>query len=285
MADRHRAPDAPARSEISRTGTMRSWMRSTRRSRSSPTAARALGDRTWGEANSAEIRHPLAARFRSSDRYLNMPGDPLPGDVYTPRASTPRTGPSERMAVSPGRESEGILHIPDRPERPSAVAALRRSVSRVAQRRADAVPAGTSRQHAHAHATPMTNDINRRDFLKIERRRRRIARTCTRQPMHPLAPRRTLRANFAWSASAWSALAFKAAVASRKLPEDSRMPDHRRLRRPRRAHVLGAEDDHGGGAPGAGGLRAGSARLRALVRNRRSRSGVHGDAVGVARAR
>ena len=44
--------------------------------------------------------------------FLNLPSDPLPGDIYTPRASTPRTGPSERMAVSPGRESEGILHIP-----------------------------------------------------------------------------------------------------------------------------------------------------------------------------
>ena len=44
--------------------------------------------------------------------YMNMPGDPLPGDIYTPRAQAPRTGPSERMAVSPGREHEGILHIP-----------------------------------------------------------------------------------------------------------------------------------------------------------------------------
>ncbi|MBY0492947.1 MAG: penicillin acylase family protein [Cyanobacteria bacterium] len=73
---------------------------------------RSLADRTWGEANSAEIRHPLAGAIPFVGRYLNMPGDPLPGDVYTPRASTPRTGPSERMAVSPGRENEGILHIP-----------------------------------------------------------------------------------------------------------------------------------------------------------------------------
>ena len=73
---------------------------------------RLLADRTWGEANSAEIRHPLAAAIPFFGKYLNMPGDPLPGDVYTPRASTPRTGPSERMAVSPGRESEGILEIP-----------------------------------------------------------------------------------------------------------------------------------------------------------------------------
>ena len=126
---------------------------------------KSLADRTWGEANSAEIRHPLAGAIPFFGRYLNMPGDPLPGDVYTPRASTPRTGPSERMAVSPGRENEGILHVPDRPERPSALAALRRSIPRVAHRRADAVPARTHRQHARAHATPM-NDINRRDFLK-----------------------------------------------------------------------------------------------------------------------
>lgn len=73
---------------------------------------RSLADRTWGEANSAEIRHPLASAIPLFGKYLNMPGDPLPGDVYTPRASTPRTGPSERMVVSPGHEREGILHIP-----------------------------------------------------------------------------------------------------------------------------------------------------------------------------
>jgi penicillin amidase len=73
---------------------------------------KSLADRTWGEANSAEIRHPLASAVPFFGKYLSMPGDALPGDVYTPRASTPRTGPSERMAVSPGRESEGILHIP-----------------------------------------------------------------------------------------------------------------------------------------------------------------------------
>lgn len=73
---------------------------------------RTLADRSWGEANSAEIRHPLAAAIPFFGPSLNMPADPLPGDVYTPRASTPRTGPSERMVVSPGRESEGILHIP-----------------------------------------------------------------------------------------------------------------------------------------------------------------------------
>ena len=32
-----------------------------------------------------------------------MPADPLPGDIYTPRAHSPRAGPSERMVVSPGQ--------------------------------------------------------------------------------------------------------------------------------------------------------------------------------------
>ena len=73
---------------------------------------RRLAEQTWGEANRAQFLHPLAAGIPVFGKYLNMPGDPLPGDVYTPRAQAPRTGPSQRMAVSPGREHEGILHIP-----------------------------------------------------------------------------------------------------------------------------------------------------------------------------
>lgn len=71
-----------------------------------------LSERTWGEANAAQILHPLASAIPYFGRHLNMPGDPLPGDVYTPRASSPRTGPSQRMVVSPGREHEGIMQIP-----------------------------------------------------------------------------------------------------------------------------------------------------------------------------
>lgn len=73
---------------------------------------RPLGDRRWGDTNRTEVWHPLASGLPLLGRWLNMPSDPLPGDVYTPRASAPRTGPSERMAVSPGREHEGILHLP-----------------------------------------------------------------------------------------------------------------------------------------------------------------------------
>lgn len=73
---------------------------------------RPLAGRTWGEFNRAQIQHPLAAAVPQLARFLNMPEDSLPGDAYTPRAHAPRTGPSERMAVSPGDEAHGILHMP-----------------------------------------------------------------------------------------------------------------------------------------------------------------------------
>jgi penicillin amidase len=58
------------------------------------------------------VTHPLGSAVPLAGRFVNMPSEPLPGDVYTPRAHSPRTGPSERMAVSPGREHEGVLHMP-----------------------------------------------------------------------------------------------------------------------------------------------------------------------------
>ena len=71
-----------------------------------------LESRTWGEFNRAVVVHPLGSALPVVGQWLNMPADPLPGDVYTPRAHSPRAGPSERMVVSPGREHEGILHMP-----------------------------------------------------------------------------------------------------------------------------------------------------------------------------
>ena len=71
-----------------------------------------LSKQTWGDANRGLILHPLAAAIPWFGPRMNMPLDPLPGDVYTPRAHSPRAGPSERMVVSPGREAEGIMEIP-----------------------------------------------------------------------------------------------------------------------------------------------------------------------------
>lgn len=71
-----------------------------------------LAARTWGEQNTADISHPLAAAVPLLGRWLNMPRQPLAGDVYVPRVLAPRSGASERFVASPGHESSGILHIP-----------------------------------------------------------------------------------------------------------------------------------------------------------------------------
>ena len=72
----------------------------------------ALNRQTWGAFNRASVTHPLGSSIPLVGPWLNMPEDALPGDIYTPRAHSPRAGPSQRMVVSPGREHEGIFHMP-----------------------------------------------------------------------------------------------------------------------------------------------------------------------------
>jgi penicillin amidase len=45
-------------------------------------------------------------------RWLDMPPQPLPGDSHMPRVQSRGFGASQRMVVSPGREEEGIFHMP-----------------------------------------------------------------------------------------------------------------------------------------------------------------------------
>ena len=71
-----------------------------------------LGARTWGEANTSDIAHPLSAAVPLLSRWLDMPREPLAGDVYAPRVLTPRSGASERFVASPGHEATAILHMP-----------------------------------------------------------------------------------------------------------------------------------------------------------------------------
>lgn len=75
-------------------------------------ATGALAERTWGEVNTADVTHPLAAAVPQLARWLNMPREPLTGDVYTPRVVSPRSGASERFVASPGHEASAILHMP-----------------------------------------------------------------------------------------------------------------------------------------------------------------------------
>jgi penicillin G amidase len=44
--------------------------------------------------------------------WLSAPHDPLPGDINMPRVQSPVFGASERFAVSPGHEQDGIFEMP-----------------------------------------------------------------------------------------------------------------------------------------------------------------------------
>jgi penicillin amidase len=72
-----------------------------------------LAHATWGQRNTAHINHPLASALPAwLTGWLNMPADQLPGDSNMPRVQGPAFGASERFVVSPGREAEGIFHMP-----------------------------------------------------------------------------------------------------------------------------------------------------------------------------
>ena len=71
-----------------------------------------LSRRTWGELNTATIRHPLSRGIPFLGSYLDMPADPLNGDLDMPKAQGPGFGASERYAVYPGDEASSILHMP-----------------------------------------------------------------------------------------------------------------------------------------------------------------------------
>lgn len=68
---------------------------------------------TWGARNTASIRHPLSRALPGFiSRHLDLPAQPLPGDSNVPRVQRPSSGASQRFVVSPGREAEGIFHMP-----------------------------------------------------------------------------------------------------------------------------------------------------------------------------
>ncbi|WP_437546995.1 penicillin acylase family protein [Sorangium sp. So ce367] len=65
----------------------------------------------WGAVNRVRIAHPLGQAPELAAR-LNMPDEPLPGCGVCVRLTGRTLGASERLVVSPGREAEGILHMP-----------------------------------------------------------------------------------------------------------------------------------------------------------------------------
>ena len=72
----------------------------------------ALVERTWGEVNTASIRHPLSRSLSFVSAWLDMPADRLNGDVDLPKAQSPAFGASQRFSVSPGDEENGLMQMP-----------------------------------------------------------------------------------------------------------------------------------------------------------------------------
>ena len=73
---------------------------------------RSLANRSWGERNTARIQHPLSRALPILGDYLDMPPDPLAGDVDLPLAQSPRFGASQRFSVLPGDEANSLMHMP-----------------------------------------------------------------------------------------------------------------------------------------------------------------------------
>ncbi len=71
-----------------------------------------LSDQTWGSRNTASVHHPMSLAVPWLGRWLDMKPVALPGDIYMPRVQSPSFGASQRMVVSPGREEEGLFHMP-----------------------------------------------------------------------------------------------------------------------------------------------------------------------------
>jgi penicillin amidase len=67
---------------------------------------------SWGNANVVTIRHPFSRAIPLLANWLDTPARPLPGDTHMPRVQGPAMGASQRFAVSPGRESDGYMHMP-----------------------------------------------------------------------------------------------------------------------------------------------------------------------------
>jgi penicillin amidase len=67
---------------------------------------------TWGRWLTPSIHHPLAQAIPLLGMLTDPKDEPIPGDNGVVRAQTRGGGPSERIAVSPGHEEQGLFHMP-----------------------------------------------------------------------------------------------------------------------------------------------------------------------------
>jgi penicillin amidase len=71
-----------------------------------------LEEHTWGNARTVKVQHPFVQMVPWLSRWLAAEPVDLPGDSRMPRVQGGRSGASQRMVVSPGREEDGIFHMP-----------------------------------------------------------------------------------------------------------------------------------------------------------------------------
>lgn len=79
------------------------------------TYARSIDKLSWGDFNRVNIAHPLSSALPLVARILDMPVDPLGGCPQCVRLHAVESGASVganmRMALTPGREAEGLLQM------------------------------------------------------------------------------------------------------------------------------------------------------------------------------
>jgi len=71
-----------------------------------------LAQQTWGRRNTVRVAHALSSAVPLLSFVLDMETFELPGGTWTPRVQSPGAGASQRMVVAPGREEDGIFHMP-----------------------------------------------------------------------------------------------------------------------------------------------------------------------------
>jgi penicillin amidase len=71
-----------------------------------------FSERTWGEHNVINVRHPLSRAAPVLGPLLNMKPTGMSGDRHMPLVMTFDDGASERFGVAPGLEGAGYLHMP-----------------------------------------------------------------------------------------------------------------------------------------------------------------------------
>ena len=72
-----------------------------------------LGWPTWGEVNKLQLAHPFGEKIKFLKAWLAAPVIHSSGSLTDmPKSQSPEFGASQRLAVFPGRENQGMMQLP-----------------------------------------------------------------------------------------------------------------------------------------------------------------------------